>query len=133
MCGYEALCGVCARRRVYFKTQPRIEPSYTGFRSINNNSYILDKNVWENSTPAFGDNIILPYYSQKNFSFYRAPCIASMGSEKKIVPDSRRAWMTLCTVIFSLFASGGLQMSFGTILGALVQEFGESKSKTGKT
>ncbi|XP_028408308.1 monocarboxylate transporter 4-like [Dendronephthya gigantea] len=53
-----------------------------------------------------------------------------MGSKKKIVPDSRRAWMTLCAVIFSLFASGGLQMSFGTILGALVREFGESKSKT---
>jgi hypothetical protein len=55
-----------------------------------------------------------------------------MGNEKKVLPDSKRAWMTLATLIFSLFASGGLQMSFGTILGALVREFGESKSTTGK-
>ena len=54
-----------------------------------------------------------------------------MRSEKKVVPDSKRAWIILVTLAFSICASGGLKMSFGTILGALVREFGESKSKTG--
>ena len=53
-----------------------------------------------------------------------------MGGEK-IVPDSKRAWITLATLLLSLVASGGLNLSFGTILGALIREFGESKSKTG--
>ena len=54
-----------------------------------------------------------------------------MENGKRIEKDSKRAWVVLGTLVLSLFASGGLQMSFGTILGALVQEFGESKSKTG--
>jgi hypothetical protein len=54
-----------------------------------------------------------------------------MGGEK-IVPDSKRAWLTLATFLLSLFATGGLRLSFGTILGTLIREFGESKSKTGK-
>ena len=54
-----------------------------------------------------------------------------MGVGKKIETDSKRAWVVLATLVLSLFASGGLQMSFGTILGAFVEEFGESKSKTG--
>ncbi|XP_028408309.1 monocarboxylate transporter 10-like [Dendronephthya gigantea] len=48
--------------------------------------------------------------------------------ENKTV-DSRRSWCILSIVFFSLFGAGGLQMSFGTILGALVDEFGESTSK----
>ena len=45
--------------------------------------------------------------------------------------DSQRSWCVLSIVFFSLFGAGGLQMSFGTILGALVDEFGESTSKIG--
>ena len=45
--------------------------------------------------------------------------------------DSKRSWRILGVVFLSLFGAGGLQMSFGTILGALVDEFGESTSKIG--
>ena len=39
--------------------------------------------------------------------------------------------MILLTLTFTLSASSGLHMSFGTILGALLREFDESKSKAG--
>jgi ABC-type uncharacterized transport system permease subunit len=45
--------------------------------------------------------------------------------------DSKRSWCILSVVFLSLFGAGGLQMSFGSILGALVDEFGESTSKIG--
>ena len=54
-----------------------------------------------------------------------------MGKDKPLV-DSRRSWFLLAVAFLSLFGVGGLQMSFGTILTALVREYGEAKSKTGK-
>ena len=54
-----------------------------------------------------------------------------MGFVENSTVDSKRSWCLLSVVFFSLFGAGGLQMSFGTILGALVDEFGESTSKIG--
>ena len=54
-----------------------------------------------------------------------------MGFVENSMVDSKRSWCILSVVFFSLFGAGGLQMSFGTILGALVDEFGESTSKIG--
>ena len=54
----------------------------------------------------------------------------SNGSSQLV--DSKRSWFILVVVSLSLLGVGGLQMSFGTILAVLVQEFNESKSKTGK-
>lgn len=45
--------------------------------------------------------------------------------------DSKRSWCILTVVFLSLFGAGGLQMSFGTILSALVDEFGEPTTKIG--
>ncbi len=73
-------------------------------------------------------------YISTNRTIFSSDCdlySRKMGSEKKVAPDSKRAWIILVSLIFSLFASGGLQMSFGTIFAALIREFGESKSKTG--
>lgn len=56
-----------------------------------------------------------------------------MSKDGEQTVDSKRSWFTLAFAFLSLFGVGGLQLSFGTILAALVEEFGESKSKTGKT
>ena len=56
-----------------------------------------------------------------------------MTKESATLVDSKRSWFILAVVSLSLFGVGGLQLSFGTILAALVHEFNESKSKTGMT
>lgn len=54
-----------------------------------------------------------------------------MGFVESSMVDSKRSWCILTVVFLSLFGAGGLQMSFGTILSALVDEFGEPTTKIG--
>lgn len=93
------------------------------------------ENVVQSKTPAQSKSLLCEDITARHYGALKIRCnfrrSQMANSKEKISPDSKRAWLMLAIIAFSVFSNSGLQLSFGTILGALVNEFGESKSKTG--